>query len=258
MITNCPSASERYVLSYKKKLHKLIQGLIQGKAKVRILDVGCGRGEDLLSLSLLGDFFLCGLDISQERLDKAQAMTSGRKGIFLVRACAQNLPFKDKAFDVVLASEIIEHIDNPNNFLQQLKRVLVADGHLFITTPPPYSYTTIIGKLIPEGRLKIKLRKFIYFRHSPMDGIKRLLPDGTIVKEHVREFTPRQLKRILVNSGFKVLGIFPGDLRPFFFPLFDRLPFLLRLWRGLDKMIDLLPGGMNIKANFIVMAKNEI
>jgi 2-polyprenyl-3-methyl-5-hydroxy-6-metoxy-1,4-benzoquinol methylase len=47
----------------------------------------------------------------------------------------ENIPFEDNRFDVVLCSEVIEHVKHPFNFLQEIHRVLKPGGTLILTCP---------------------------------------------------------------------------------------------------------------------------
>ena len=47
----------------------------------------------------------------------------------------QGLPFRDETFDVILASEVIEHLAQPEVFLAEARRVLSTSGVLLLTTP---------------------------------------------------------------------------------------------------------------------------
>jgi len=56
-------------------------------------------------------------------------------------------PFEDRVFDGVLANQVLEHVFNPDEFLQQINRVLKVKGHLLLTVPfiwdeheQPYDY----------------------------------------------------------------------------------------------------------------------
>jgi len=102
--------------------------LIPRNSQRRILDVGCGDG---VLLSLIGQGRLYGVDPDQDSLDFAAAKIKAK----LVRAKAEKLPFSNNFFDVVLATEIIEHLPRPELMLQEINRVLKKGGRAIITTP---------------------------------------------------------------------------------------------------------------------------
>lgn len=94
----------------------------------RVLDIGCGDG---VLLSLIGDHHLYGVDLDQASLDYAATRIKAR----LIKAAAESLPFKSNYFDLVIATEIIEHLAKPEIMLREIKRVLKPRGRVILTTP---------------------------------------------------------------------------------------------------------------------------
>ena len=94
----------------------------------RVLDIGCGDG---VLLSLIGGGRLYGVDLDQTSLDYAATRVKAK----LVKAAAENLPFKANFFDLVIATEIIEHLAKPELMLAEIKRVLKLGGRVILTTP---------------------------------------------------------------------------------------------------------------------------
>ena len=100
-----------------------------------VLDLGCGDG--VLSWMLQArDARVIGLDLSQ--LGVALAADEFRKrrtsGSFVVGKDI-SLPFDEHTFDVVVMSEVLEHVPHPEEALTEVARVLVSDGELILTTP---------------------------------------------------------------------------------------------------------------------------
>lgn len=91
-----------------------------------ILDVGCDSGYMLSKCG--GDV---GVDISKLRLKAAKHWD-----FFLsfVQAIAENLPFK-QVFDTVIATELLEHVIDPEEVLFEITQVLKFDGKLIVTVP---------------------------------------------------------------------------------------------------------------------------
>lgn len=89
----------------------------------RVLDVACGAG---YGTALLG---AVGLDLSADALRRARRET-GR----LVRGDALRLPFGGN-FDAVVSFETVEHVDDPERFVEECRRVLRPGGRLLISTP---------------------------------------------------------------------------------------------------------------------------
>jgi len=92
----------------------------------RVLDLGCGLG-------WLGDHVndYTGIDVSIEGLRAAQQ--AGRR-VVLADAGAR-LPFAPGSFTMVVAKDVLEHVDNPVQVVCEIRRVLCPGGRVLATTP---------------------------------------------------------------------------------------------------------------------------
>jgi SAM-dependent methyltransferase len=98
-----------------------------------VLDAGCGAGYGCAVLAR-GAQRVVGLDRSDEALAYARANYAAANVEF-VQGDLLDLPFPDGSFDVVCAFETIEHVEDAGVFLDELARVLRADGTLIVSTP---------------------------------------------------------------------------------------------------------------------------
>lgn len=99
----------------------------------RVLDLACGTGYGSTLLAGAGAI-VTGLDISSEAIKIARARYQ-RDGVKFIIGSCYDLPFEDGAFDVVVANEMIEHVDQHDTLLGEVKRVLAEDGLFLISTP---------------------------------------------------------------------------------------------------------------------------
>ena len=85
-----------------------------------LVDIGCCGG--VVGSRFVNDYNITGVDLVQEYLDKA-VKNGYSRGV--LADVSKKLPFEDKSFDVVLATEIIEHMPNESleNVLSELHRV---------------------------------------------------------------------------------------------------------------------------------------
>jgi len=102
----------------------------------RVLDAACGSGYGTALLSRAASSAI-GVDIDEATI--AYARSKHQACEFAVGDVA-DLPFEADAFDLVVCFETIEHVVDPDQVLQELRRVLSEDGLLVISTPNKHQY----------------------------------------------------------------------------------------------------------------------
>jgi SAM-dependent methyltransferase len=139
-----PTVEEEFALwgAYHQHRHELRYDLVSRAVRAavpdggRVLDVGCGSA---LVADLLADLALhyVGTDLAHHHLVYALGKDRPR-GVRLSRsvlaAAAEGLPFQDAAFDVVVMSEVIEHLVRPELAVREVARVLRPGGVFVMTT----------------------------------------------------------------------------------------------------------------------------
>lgn len=118
---------------FQRRKTSTIKKLINASSGDVILDIGCGSGVQLRSLTTNSPKLLIGTDINEKAL--LYAKTKNIQNAEFVRCTAQYLPFKTNAIDKIICAELIEHLQNPNDMVIESKRVLKNDGLIVITTP---------------------------------------------------------------------------------------------------------------------------
>ena len=102
---------------------------LSGGARGRMLDVGCGTGGVLLSLAR--DAVVVGID--REELALRFCRDKGLRAV--VRGSAAALPFADGSFDACTSFDVLEHVDDEQLLLSELRRVLRPGGRALISVP---------------------------------------------------------------------------------------------------------------------------
>ena len=107
-----------------------------------VLDIGCGEGRHSIGLYVDREVNAIGIDLSTEDLKIAKSrikdftVTDTNKS-----SCAfgvgdiQSLPFKDNAYDAVICSEVLEHLESLGNAVSEIVRVLKPGGVLAVSVP---------------------------------------------------------------------------------------------------------------------------
>lgn len=141
----------------------------------------------------------------------------------MLKASAESIPFKSNTFDSVVAGELIEHLDQPNLFLNESYRILKKKGYLILTTPNKNSWINKIFKTLEtykrqdlpyEERHKILftknslirlasrhfyLKNFTYFvsdENSATDNISKLnkIPFAFSLRRLIHRILPFELQ----------------------------------------------------------------
>lgn len=131
------------------------------------VDIGCGSGLMIAALrARFPDRSYSGADIAQTALERACRRV---QGISLHRLDIQKEALEGR-FDLVVCSEVIEHLEDPLAALKNMRRM--CSGHLILTTPT--------GELLPTDRA--------FF--------------------HLRHFTPEELRELAAAAGFEALHLY--------------------------------------------------
>jgi 2-polyprenyl-6-hydroxyphenyl methylase/3-demethylubiquinone-9 3-methyltransferase len=138
----------------------------------RALDLGAGAGEFTAELSQAAGTAV-GVEVAEAALRRARASYPGLD--FRLAPIDGPLPLQDESFDLVWASEVIEHVADTALWLSEVRRVLAPGGRLLLSTPS-------------HGRLRVVL-----------GGIERF---SEPLGDHLHLYTRRSLQTLLGEFGF--------------------------------------------------------
>jgi SAM-dependent methyltransferase len=174
-------------------LHTQIVKIVESRVRTpaRILDYGCGAGA--LSQRLADDGYdVVGVDIDQasfeastpfEQLDLNSARDTAR---FERRNAGQ--------FDLVLAVEVIEHVENPWEFVRGLRKLVRPGGYILVSTPNVTSWFSRVS-FLRTGRL-----------HQFDDGDREY--------GHINPIAEDELRLIASRCGLDTVELIPGGWLP--------------------------------------------
>ena len=123
-------ASHWWFLCRRKLFRAMINGL-GSSPTMKVLDVGTSTGTNLRLLRGMGFEDVTGIDSNQDAIRYCAEKGFGN----VMQGDVLDLPILDDTFDLVLATDIIEHIDNDTLAICELTRVLKPGGKLLITVP---------------------------------------------------------------------------------------------------------------------------
>lgn len=113
------------------------------EAGFKILDIGCGSGRHIAAAYRLPEVYIVGTDLNFKDLTEAVKRLNlhdrlGEHGGGAWRLTAGdiiNLPYKDDCFDLVICSEVLEHVENYIQAINEIVRVLKPGRNLIVSVP---------------------------------------------------------------------------------------------------------------------------
>lgn len=134
----------------RSMIHYFIKKYVGINKKTTILDLGCGMGALTKELMVYGDVY--GLDFSEQsiRFCKERGLTN------IFQGDATNIPFEDQKFDLVICLDVLEHIEQHDKAVKEIKRVLKDNGLLITFVPAFMSLWSINDDLSEHKRRYIK------------------------------------------------------------------------------------------------------
>ena len=177
--------------------------VIESRRPAFVLDIGCGTGENLtrpLAERFPGIRFL-GIDDDPESIRQARA---GAALPNLSFGPASSLESRYRA-DLILASEVIEHVESPEQFLSSMSAHLVPDGCVIVTLPNgygPFGLASLVEVLLRLSGAFALLRWVKRFLMGSAPGIQAR---GTLAASpHISFFSYGQILKIFARSGLEV------------------------------------------------------
>lgn len=113
----------------RRVLASQLRRFLGGRTDLNILDIGCGTGENILLLKEFGR--VTGLDNEARALELAAPRGYDK----LVIGRAEEMSFLDRSFDLAVALDVFEHIEDDRGAIREAARVLRPGGFLLITVP---------------------------------------------------------------------------------------------------------------------------
>ena len=159
-----------------------IQKFLENKKECkRILDVGCGTGVIGATLLKNNRCEVYGFDKDEKALRIA-----AKRGLRVKRLDIEkeNFPYPSEFFNVVIFSEVIEHIIEYHHVLDEIYRVLEKNGVLILSTPNLSSGLNILSIIAGEDVIPIY--------------------DRECEDKHLRLFSPKSIRTLLTVHGFKI------------------------------------------------------
>ena len=140
----------------------LLQKLADYTGGRKLLDVGCGDGQFLRTATDEG-WDAVGIDLSE-----GAVRLCDRRGLSASQTDFFDSSLDTRRFDVVVMSELIEHVPSPQRFLRRAEELLDVDGVLHLTTP---NFGSLARRILGENWSVIHAEHIGYFERSTLRNI---------------------------------------------------------------------------------------
>ena len=171
-----PTHAHTYILP------KIVKLLPKGSPEVKVLDIGCGNGFTAFNLARMG-FDVTGVDTSEQGIRIAKEKYPDIR--FEIASVYDNLSALINCIDIVIATEVIEHLFIPRLLIENAYKVLNPKGMLIITAP----YHGYIKNL----SLSI-FNKWDFHHAVNWEG------------GHIKFFSEKTMSELLISSGFNEIS----------------------------------------------------
>ncbi|MBI4762752.1 MAG: methyltransferase domain-containing protein [Chloroflexota bacterium] len=178
-----------------------------GKRGARLLEVGSGMGH--LVAQLEDTFKTYGVDINHWAVKKSKEVVSASR---LQTASAQELPFTNRSFNVVIIKHIVEHLPDPQKAIQEIARVTEPGGTLILATPnldsllKPWKGDRWIGYQDPTHISLKRPAEWMSYIEDAGFAVQRIFADGFWDVPYIR-FVPPMIQKLFFGSlgGFQAM-----------------------------------------------------
>ncbi len=171
-----------------------------GKRGTRLLEIGSGMGHLVGQLEDTFDTF--GMDLNHWAVKQSKAVIQRTN---LQTASAQELPYKDGAFNIVIIKHIVEHLPDPQKAIQEIGRVTEPGGTLILATPnldsllKPWKGDKWIGYQDPTHISLKRPAEWLSFIQDAGFELLKVFSDGFWDVPYIR-FVPKQIQKIFFGS----------------------------------------------------------
>lgn len=160
--------------------YEQISRVVRELGAEKILDIGCGDGRLARAIrSKCPDAVVHGCDLSAAAL----ARSAGLDRQYAVDLNSEGLPESGASFDLVVASEVIEHLIHPDLVLTECRRVLRPNSHVIVTVPN------------------------VAFWRFRLQALRGQVPSVTADERHLHSYNAALLERLVRKAGFDVVRI---------------------------------------------------
>lgn len=200
------------IYAHRKRATFIISEIdqVQKKAnrRLKVLDIGCGTGQRLtIPVASCLEVDVLGIDLHGPSIERA--LSSRGPNLTFEKADISELIEQGREFDVVICSEVLEHLFEPEQLLRSILQVIRPQGLLIVTIPngwgPKELEWKIYDLLRPVARIVKRLFRINKKRSTRVEAVAPTAVDSLNSDcGHVQFFTMRAFRRLASASQFRI------------------------------------------------------
>lgn len=184
------SLSKLSILNLKRRIEKLSENRFISNNYGHAMDIGCGTGNILLKLELMGCDNLYGLDISKKMAEYCKQNSTN--SIDMIVGDAEKMPIKNSSLDLIVCSSALHHFPNYISALNEIHRVLENGGEAFLLYEKNKNGRSNLAKIMN------------------LEGLENN-------DEDIHEFSQEEIIKECKKVGFKEVRVKKKDMIQFFY-----------------------------------------
>ena len=158
--------------------------------EVRILDVGCGTGVNVtIPLAEVG-YSVVGLDLDVASIERGRELSMGRKNIQFRCGSVEKERF-EQGFNVVICSEVLEHLADPSILVRHMNAVLKEGGLLLVTVPNGFGFFELDSFF---WRILCRSQRLLDTLYGWENKFWRIFGSAETLQRRAEEYSPERLK----------------------------------------------------------------
>ncbi|MDD5247098.1 MAG: class I SAM-dependent methyltransferase [Candidatus Omnitrophica bacterium] len=204
-----------------ERLKRIFARLIMDNCRsgCRILDIGSGDGDIFTRIAAIEPRYMA-IEPSLAMIERFKA----KSGNFICRAFGERIPFKDRVFDAVILSSVLDHGYEPRLILQEAERILVPGGKMFFLLANDGAWYKRLFKEHNRMRKTASVDHNFFFSGKDLQNLLRENKLKLIIIKHfdflrlplgLEEFLMKVFPSRILDSGVSLsdkllVSIFPG------------------------------------------------